>query len=280
MSFFVFSEIFEAINVFLLFFPFLISCIPKRNHWIQNWTSGEGISYGDGMKHRIQDYPEEERPRERLQSRGARALSILELLAILIRTGRSGTSALDLAQQLLDRFGSLEGISRASIASLASLPGIGGSKASQILAAFELGIRLQQSPSRRFAMRTAQDIWKWFRAEMIQLPHESIRVMVLNTRRELVAVEEVTKGILNEVLFHPREIFQPAIFHQGCAIVVVHNHPSGDPSPSAADRKMTRQILEVGKILEIPLLDHVIIGKADDQSPNAYYSFQEQGEIF
>lgn len=231
------------------------------------------------MSLKLKEYSEEELPRERFQNQGARALSVVELLAILIRTGRAGASVVDLARELLRRFGSLEGVARASVSSLSTVPGIGATKAIQILAAFELGVRLQQAPFHRYAMENSEDVWKWFRSEMIQLNYESVRVMVLNSRREMIVVEEVTKGILNESLIHPREVYRHALTHQGFGIILAHNHPSGDPTPSVADHEMTRQILEAGKILGIPLLDHVIIGNSHLPQKSSHFSFHDAGYI-
>ena len=228
---------------------------------------------------KIQETPVGDRPRERLRERGAKALSTAELLAILLRTGRKGVSAVDLGQELIRYFGGVEGISRASVEALAAVSGVGESKGAQILAAFELGIRLQQGSIRRLVVNSSQEVWNWLGAEMQMLDQECVKVMVLNVRRELLAVEEITRGILNESLIHPREVFRPVFFHQGYGIILVHNHPSGDSTPSQSDHRMTQQVLESGRILDIPLLDHVILGNPSTEGGRAYFSFRDAGLI-
>ncbi len=225
---------------------------------------------------KMMDYPERDRPRERLRDQGASALSTPELIAILLRTGRTGTSAVELGGELLKKFGSLEAISRSPLAALKKVSGIGESKASQILAAFELGVRLQQNVTKRFIVDSSHDVWNWLGLEMVQLSSECVKVMVLNVRRELLAVETITQGILNESLTHPREIFRPAFFHQGYGIILVHNHPSGDPTPSRSDYEVTQQIQKAGMTLDIPLLDHVILGRGPKEEAS-YYSFRDAG---
>ncbi len=228
---------------------------------------------------KIQETQQGDRPRERLRDRGAKALSSAELLAILLRTGRKGVSAVELGQELIRFFGGLEGISRGTVAQLARITGIGETKAIQILAAFEVGLRLQQDSPRRLILNSSQEVWNRLGTEMRQLDQECVKVMVLNVRRELLAIVEITRGILNESLIHPREIFRPAFFHQGYGIIVVHNHPSGDPTPSASDHRMTRELMEAGKLLDIPLLDHVILGNPSIERGRAYFSFHDAGLI-
>ena len=230
-----------------------------------------------GLK--MQEVPLGDRPRERLRDRGARALRSAELLAILLRTGGEGVSAVELGEELLRHFGGLESISRATVAGLSRVRGVGETKAIQILAAFELGVRLQQDSTRRLVLHSSQEVWNWLGAEMRQLDQECVKVMVLNVRRELLVVEAITRGILNESLIHPREIFRPALFHQGYGIILVHNHPSGDPTPSASDHRMTQQVREAGKLMDIPLLDHVILGNPSVEGGAAYFSFHDAGLI-
>jgi DNA repair protein RadC len=226
---------------------------------------------------KIMDFPERERPRERLRDRGSRALSTPELLAVLLRTGRAGVSAVELGTELLKTFGSLEAVSRSSVATLARIPGIGESKAAQILAAFELGVRLQQHVTQKRVMESSLDVWNALGLEMVRYDQECVKVMVLNVRRELLVIETITQGTLNESLIHPREIFRPALSHQGYGIILVHNHPSGDPTPSRSDYEVTQQIKESGKTLEIPLLDHVILGSSGKEGVASYYSFRDAG---
>ena len=217
-----------------------------------------------------------ERPRERLLSRGAEALKTSELLAILLRTGHSGASALQVGEQLLHVFGSLESLSRASVQELSKIKGIGPAKAVELRAAFTLGARLSRSAAETRSAETPQDIYRLLGEEMRLLDHESVRVILLNTKLKVLGIEEITRGTLNESLFHPREAFRPAIGRQAYGVVLVHNHPSGDPAPSVADRRITRQLQQAAELLQIRLMDHVIIGApADGRAP--YFSFKENG---
>lgn len=221
----------------------------------------------------------EERPRERLVEQGAEALRSAELLAILLRTGTKGCSAIRIGEELLQRFGTLEGLSRAEVAELASLHGVGKAKAVQIKAAFALGLRLQKSQTASLAIRIPTDVVSLLGEEMRQLPYESLRIIVLNTKHAVITVQEVSRGLLNESLFHPREAFHPAIVHRGYGVILVHNHPSGDPTPSGADIQVTRQMKEAGELLQIPLIDHVILGTKSERYADGCYSFKEYGRL-
>jgi DNA repair protein RadC len=224
----------------------------------------------------IHEMPPQDRPREKLARLGAEALSDSELIAILLRTGLPGSNAIEIAAKLLNQFQSLGGIARASVKQLAAVKGVGPAKAVQIAAAFGLGSRLAREKLTKKRIDTPELVYDLLGAEMRALGKESLRVILLDTRYHFIKIEEVSLGSLNESVAHPREIFQPALIHSAYAIIVVHNHPSGDPSPSEADLRLTRRLAEAAKLLQINLLDHVIIGSPHDgRAP--YYSFKEAG---
>ena len=225
----------------------------------------------------MRELPPAERPRERLLNQGASALKTAELLAILLRTGTSGRPVLDLADFLLTHFGSLEALSRASVGELAKVKGVGQAKAIGLKAAFALAARLARSEAEARAIETADDVARLLGEEMRLLDHESVRVICLNTKHMVLAVEEVTRGTLNESLFHPREAYRPAIARQAHAVILVHNHPSGNPRPSDADLHVTRRMKEAGELLQIELLDHVILGAPRQGDEKNFFSFKNEG---
>ncbi len=221
----------------------------------------------------------EDRPRERLLSQGANALRTAELLAILLRTGTTERPVIELAEFLLAHFGSLEALSRAPVGELARIKGIGQAKAIGLKAAFALAARLARSEAESRRVETAEDVVRLLGEEMRLLDYESLRVLCLNTQHRLLAVEEVTRGTLNESLFHPREAFRPALARQAFAVIFVHNHPSGDPRPSAADLQVTRRMKQAGELLQIAVLDHVILGAPREGVEKSYCSLHEEGEL-
>lgn len=224
------------------------------------------------------DIPRAERPRERLFSHGAAVLTDAELLALFLRTGKVGLDVLSLARSLLAEWGSLRRMAGCSIEELSSLPGMGPAKAAELKAAFEMGRRMARPELERQRVDRAGVIYELLAGELQTLPYESLRILLLDTRHGLLEEKEVSRGSLNESIAHPREIFRPAIAKGAYAIAVVHNHPSGDPQPSEADRRLTRRLTEAGTLLQIPLVDHVIIGAMrGEQSP--YFSFREAGLI-
>ena len=210
----------------------------------------------------IRDMPSDERPRERLRLRGAAALSNAELLAILLRTGVTGENVLALATRLLARFDGLPGLARVSFGELCGEHAVGDAKAAQILAAMELGKRLVSSqPNQRASVRSPQDVNNLLMAEMALLEQEHLRVVLLNTRNQVIAIPEVYKGNVNTAVVRVGEIFRDAV-REGCpALIIVHNHPSGDPTPSADDAAITKQIVDAGRLLSIEVVDHVIIAR-------------------
>jgi DNA repair protein RadC len=229
------------------------------------------------MPSTMRELPPAERPRERLMSQGAQCLKTSELIAILLRTGTRDRPVLDLAEFLLAHFGSLEALCRAPVGELMKVKGIGEAKAIELKAAFALAARLARTEAESRAIETAADIAQLLGEEMRLLDHESVRVVCLNTKHMVLAVEEITRGILNESLFHPREAFRPAITRQSHAVILVHNHPSGNPHPSDADVRVTRQMKDAGLLLQIELLDHVILGAPSAKNGRAYFSFKDEG---
>lgn len=216
----------------------------------------------DAVEYRptIRQLPASERPRERLRDRGATVLSNSELLAIILRTGTPSENALALATAALARFGGLPGLVRASFGELCAQHGMGEAKAAQVKAALELGLRLVSAqPEERATVRSPQDVSNLLLAEMGLLEQEHMRVLLLNTKNQVLAMPEVYKGSVNTTQVRLSELFREAI-RAGCpAIIVVHNHPSGDPTPSRDDIDMTRELIEAGKLLDIDVLDHIVI---------------------
>jgi DNA repair protein RadC len=227
---------------------------------------------------KIREMPQDERPREKLLGRGAAALTDPELIAILLRTGLPGANAVEVARQLLERFGSLSGLSRCTVKEIASIPGIGAAKAIQLVAAFGLGQRLANERLSRQRLDSPELVHDLVAAEMRTLHKESLRVILLDTRYHLIRMEEVSLGSVNESIAHPRDVFRPAVISSAYAVIVVHNHPSGDPSPSQSDHSLTRRLAEAADLLQIKLLDHIIIGApAEGRLP--YFSFKEAGVL-
>ena len=227
---------------------------------------------------RIHELPPQDRPREKLIALGASALADSELIAILLRTGMKGANAIDVARQLLAKYQSLSGLARCNVAELSAIKGVGPAKGVQLAAAFGLASRLARETLVRQRLDTPELIHDLLGAEMRALARESLRVVLLDTKHHLLRVEEVSHGSLNESVAHPREIFRPALIFSAFALIVVHNHPSGDPAPSEADHRLTRRLNEAANLLQIRLLDHVIIGSGDNgRCP--YFSFREAGII-
>jgi DNA repair protein RadC len=227
---------------------------------------------------KIREMPQDERPREKLLGRGASALTDPELIAILLRTGLPGANAVEVARQLLERYGSLSGLSRCSVKEIASIRGIGSAKALQLVAAFGLGQRLANERLSRQKLDSPELVHDLVAAEMRTLHKESLRVILLDTRYHLLRMEEVSLGSVNESIAHPRDVFRPAVISSAYAVIVVHNHPSGDPSPSQSDHSLTRRLAEAAELLQIKLLDHIIIGApAEGRLP--YFSFKEAGVL-
>lgn len=228
---------------------------------------------------RIREIPPHDRPREKLASRGPSSLTDAELLAIFLRTGVRGKSAISLAGELLQAKGSLRALSRSSAAELTrAVSGIGPAKAAELAAAIELGRRLARGNEEHPLLDSAGAIFAAFSAELQAMDREILKVVLLDTKLRLLRAEDIALGSLNECVAHPREIFRPAIVHKAYAVILVHNHPSGDPSPSKADQRLTRQLADAASLLQINLLDHIIIGSPDG-AREPYYSFRESGSL-
>jgi DNA repair protein RadC len=224
----------------------------------------------------IKEWPEDERPRERLMKLGADTLSEAQLLAIVLATGdaSSGQSALDLAMYLVRTFNGLRALDAASIAELCQIKGIGPAKATTIKAALELGKRLFGEPVQRHLKVTSpQDLVNYFQPRLQHLRKEVFKAVLLNTKHQMLKDVTVSEGSLSASLVHPREAFLPAIKESAAAVIFLHNHPSGDPTPSTEDKELTLRLAEVGQLIGISVLDHIIIGSG---SPG-YISFRDAG---
>ena len=221
---------------------------------------------------RIKDWPKDERPREKLIGRGSESLSDAELLAILLRTGSGSVTAVDLAKKLLNDFGSLTQLASRSHVELRQYHGLGEVKAVSLLASFELGRRAaSESPGDRLRVSSPEDVVRRFQPLLRDLKHEVFKVLLLDSANNLVRDVKVSDGILNSSLVHPREVFRHAILEPAASIILLHNHPSGNPEPSAEDLQVTKQIVDASKIIGIPVHDHIII------TPHAFTSFAERG---
>jgi DNA repair protein RadC len=208
----------------------------------------------------IREMPAEERPRERLRDYGPSALSNGELLAILLRTGTARENVLAQAGRLLTTWNGLPGLARVSFAELCAAHGMGEAKASQIKAALELGRRLASAlPEERPEITTPADVAGLLMTEMSLLDQESLRVVLLNTKHRVVGIREVHRGNVNSSRVRPAEVFRDAVKETCPALIVVHNHPSGDPTPSPDDVTVTRDLVAAGELLEIDVLDHLVI---------------------
>lgn len=220
----------------------------------------------------LRDIPDEERPRERMLRYGAGALSQTELLAILLRTGTHRESALHMAQRLLGEIGGIRGMMDLSLEELTNMKGIGPAKAVQIKAGIELGQRLAKArlPEAR-VIRSPRDAADLLMEELRFLQKEHFVCLFLNTKNHIIAQETLSIGSLNASIVHPREVFRAAIKCSSASLVCAHNHPSGDPTPSPEDIRMTRRLLEAGEIVGIDVLDHIVIGDGK------FVSLKEQG---
>lgn len=211
----------------------------------------------------IKDLPEGERPRERLEHYGANALSVAELLAIILRVGSKDENVIRLAQRLLTTYGGLAGLAQASFSDLIEVKGLGPAKATQLKAAFELGRRLLvAAPHERPVVKSPADAAQLLMLEMGLLEQEHLRVVIMDTRNHVLKIHNVYVGSLNTAVVRVGELFREAIRLNAAAIIIAHNHPSGDPTPSPEDVHITRQIVEAGKLLNIDVLDHLVICQA------------------
>ena len=225
--------------------------------------------------YRITDMAEAERPRERLLRLGPQALNTAELLAILLRVGVPGENAVQVGARLLQSLGGLRGLHQADVAEVEAQHGIGEAKAAAIKAAIELGRRLAlEAPEERPEIHSPADAAALVQYEMSALEQEHLRVILLNTRNQVLDIVELYHGSLNASVVRVGEVFKPAVRRNAASIIVVHNHPSGDPTPSPEDVVVTKAIIEAGRLLDIELLDHLVIGQG------RYVSLKERGLAF
>ena len=230
---------------------------------------------------RLKDQPASERPRERLAERGADALSHAELIAILLRTGLKGANVVEVGTRLVKRFGTLNALAGASVEDLRQEPGIGRDKAVTLMAAFALARRMAaEIHGETPLLDTPERVADFLREEMRHGDKEQFIVLLLNTRRRLVKKESLSQGTLDTILVHARDVFRSAIAGNAAAIVLAHNHPSGDPTPSEADIKVTRDLIRAGQLLKIELVDHVILGRATQERAKDYSSLRELGYFY
>jgi DNA repair protein RadC len=227
------------------------------------------------MTQPIREWPESDRPREKLLEKGSHTLSNAELLAIILRTGEASTgqSALDYGRELMNQFeGSFRQLEAASVQDLCAMKGIGPAKAAQIKAALEIAKRFAQEEIKRGEQfRSSADVFNHYREHLGSLKKEEFHVVLLDAKNRRIKDVRVSEGSLTSSLVHPREVFNPVIRESAAAVILVHNHPSGDPLPSQEDLQITRRLREVGEVMGVRVLDHIIIGKGK------YVSFVDDG---
>lgn len=224
------------------------------------------------MTRGIKNWPEIERPRERLIRYGAEILSDAQLLAILLRTGRKKSSAVEIAHHLLRRFGGLAALKQVSVSELCSVNGIGPAKAAQILASLELGRRsLAQPLNLGLQALSSRDIYHHYYPLLRDMKRELFKLLLFDGKNRLLKDTTISTGSLSLNIVHPREVFKPAVRESASSVILLHNHPSGDPTPSPEDRELTRRLVKAGRIMGIKVLDHIVIGDG------RYFSFADQG---
>src|SRR5438874_12377626 len=239
--------------------------LPRRRCAVPRNTSTNGR-----IALTIKELPLDGRPREKLKSLGAGALSEAELLAIILRVGSQGESVIDLANRLLFTYGGLVGLARVPFTELCDIHGLGEAKACQLKAALELGRRLLLAePEERLKVRSPQDLAPILILEMAPLDQETLRVVLLNTKNQVINFCDVYRGSLNSSLVRVAEVFKEAVRVNAASVIVAHNHPSGDPTPSTEDLRVTEQLVAAGKLLEIEVLDHLVIGERNWKSLRA-----------
>jgi DNA repair protein RadC len=223
----------------------------------------------------IHDLPVSERPRERLHRFGVEALSVQEILALIMGRGSSGESVTVTAQRLLSRFGNIKGLASASLEELAGIKGIGPAKASQIKAAFELANRLEDSTEqgKKPLVKTPEEVVSLVKGRLKDKKKEHFQALLLDTRSRLINIVEISVGSLDTSIVHPREVFKEAISASAASVLFVHNHPSGDPTPSEDDIKLTERLTKAGEVIGIDVLDHIVIGNTE------YISLKREGII-
>ncbi len=225
----------------------------------------------------IKEWPEDERPRERLLKFGSSELSTAQLLAIILKTGGKNKSALALAREILIRFNSLRDIEDASTAEFSDVKGIGSAKIAQLKAAFELGRRLlrngKKNSSQNPCFKNSQQVYDYYMSKFFGLKKEKFFCMLIDTKNRVFKETLISEGTLTSSLVHPREVFRYAIKEAAASVLFVHNHPSGDPTPSKNDMDITKRLVQTGRVVGINVLDHIIIGDGK------YVSLLEKGYI-
>jgi DNA repair protein RadC len=230
---------------------------------------------------KLKDQPASERPRERLVAYGPDALSHAELIAILLRTGLKGVNVVEIGRQLLAKYQTLHALAQASLDDLQQVKGIGRDKAVTLAAAFALARKMADEIRGDTPVLDTPDAIADALREQNRLHEvETFQIVLLNTRRRLIRVDCISQGTLDTILVHPREVFKSAIAANAAAIVLAHNHPSGDPTPSEADIKVTRDLIRAGQLLKIDVLDHVILGRATQERSKDYVSLRELGYFY
>lgn len=222
----------------------------------------------------VRDLPLQERPRERLRKLGAEALSAQELLAVVLGRGVPGQSVMSVAQDLVTKFGCIKGLSEASLEEMIMIKGVGPARAVQLKAVFELGRRQElesETPFDKYDITDPGSVVKAIRSSIREKAKEHFKLIILNTRNKILAIANISTGTLGATLVHPREVFRDAIQRNASSVILVHNHPSGDPNPSDEDLKITTRLANAGKILGIDILDHIIIGR------ESFCSLREKG---
>lgn len=231
---------------------------------------------GDIKGRKLMDLSEDERPREKLMQRGRAALSDEELIAIFLRTGMKGCNVLELAARLKHAAGSLTALGRMEASEITSCcKGIGSAKAATLAAVFELGQRAVRESMVRVDMSTPEAVYNYLAGELRYEKQENFVVLMLDSHRKLIRCINISKGTMNRTLVHPRDVFRSAIISNACSVILAHNHPSGDVTPSRQDRELTRSLITAGQTVHIPVMDHLIIGAGDPP----YYSFCQHGFI-
>ena len=219
-------------------------------------------------------WPESDRPRERLYWNGPAALADAELLALQLGSGRRGKNAVDVAREMLAAYGSLADVAAREVNELAQVPGVGHAKAARLVAAFELTRRLRsRTPGARTLLSTPAEVYAAFGPLMEDLRREVFRVALLDAQNGLLLDRVISEGTLSASLVHPREVFKPAILECAASVILLHNHPSGDPTPSREDVRLTRQLVECARLLDLRVHDHVVIGRG------RFVSLAERGII-
>lgn len=222
--------------------------------------------------HSIKEWPEDDRPREKLLAHGAGVLSDAELLAIILRTGGAGASAVDHGRALIERFGDFRQLARAGVGDLCAVKGLGPAKAAQILATLEIAKRYGEHAFKQGeSFRGSGDIYAHFRERLAGEPREHFYAVLLDNKHRKIKDISVSQGSLTASIVHPRDVFAPVVREAAAAVVFVHNHPSGDPTPSREDIEITRRLREVGEIMGVRVLDHIVVGKG------RYVSFVDDG---